>query len=374
MIFCNFVQGPRSLEPEIARDEGAKQLVLAGPGGAGDESRSTRGESTVDRLRRLMRVSSSKLMGSTNRSGSSLAKTASGTELAAMKSIETTTESEENKKKQSKTSSTTIVETKQVSATTGDSSSDEREKDWQLECKFTLNEVQQHSTLDDCWMVIFDKVYNVTSFVNDHPGGDFILLEYAGRDATHGFLSTRHGSTAYKMMDKYWIGILVDEELYYSNNSSYCSVYSNLSWRRSTDTTTSAATTTSTTTTTSAASTSQNSADSGQTSDEGSSSINETDSIIDETIELAELVESRLQIDDSILEQEVRQSTILIPNSHINQDQDDSVHQTQPMNKESSRGKSRHPKGRHTRNTSHRRSSNKARVRSKGTSRWPQSR
>lgn len=103
--------------------------------------------------------------------------------------------------------------------------------DWQLECKYTLSEVQQHNSLDDCWMVIFDKVYNITDFVHEHPGGDFILYEYAGRDATHPFLSSRHGSSAYKMLDKYWIGILVDEELYYSNNSSYCSVYLDLSWR-----------------------------------------------------------------------------------------------------------------------------------------------
>lgn len=102
---------------------------------------------------------------------------------------------------------------------------------WQLERKYTLSEIQQHNSLDDCWMVIFDKVYNITEFVDEHPGGDYILLEYAGRDATHPFLSSRHGSSAYKLLDKYWIGILVDEELYYSNNSSYCSVYSNLSWR-----------------------------------------------------------------------------------------------------------------------------------------------
>lgn len=105
------------------------------------------------------------------------------------------------------------------------------QQDWQLSHKYTLSEVQAHCSLDDCWMVIFDKVYNITEFVNEHPGGDFILLEYAGRDATHPFLSSRHGSSAYKMLDKYWIGILVDEELYYSNNSSYCSVYSSLSWR-----------------------------------------------------------------------------------------------------------------------------------------------
>lgn len=109
---------------------------------------------------------------------------------------------------------------------------DQRYDEWQLERKFTLGEVQQHSSIEDCWIVIFDKVYDITEFVFEHPGGDFILLEYAGRDATQAFLASRHGSSAYKMLDKYWIGILVDEELCYSNNSSYCSVYSNLSWRK----------------------------------------------------------------------------------------------------------------------------------------------
>lgn len=106
-----------------------------------------------------------------------------------------------------------------------------KKRSWQLNEKYTLAEVSKHQSLDDCWMVIFDKVYNITQFVNDHPGGEFILLEYAGRDATQPFLNSRHGSSAYKMLDKYWIGILVDEELFYSNNSSYCSVYSNLSWK-----------------------------------------------------------------------------------------------------------------------------------------------
>lgn len=115
--------------------------------------------------------------------------------------------------------------------TSGNSKKPNCARSWQLECKYTLSEVQQHNSLDDCWMVIFDKVYNITEFVYEHPGGDFILFEYAGRDATHPFLSSRHGSSAYKMLDKYWIGILVDEELYYSNNSSYCSVYLDLSWR-----------------------------------------------------------------------------------------------------------------------------------------------
>lgn len=140
------------------------------------------------------------------------------------------------KKPQSKsptsTNSTSTITSTRGEKSTNDKRSPTNNNCWQLQCKYTRSEVQCHATLDDCWMVIFDKVYNITEFVYEHPGGDFILFEYAGRDATHPFLSTRHGSSAYKMLDKYWIGILVDEELYYSNNSSYCSVYSNLSWRQ----------------------------------------------------------------------------------------------------------------------------------------------
>lgn len=97
--------------------------------------------------------------------------------------------------------------------------------DPRLENKFSLSEVAMHSTLDDCWLIMFDKVYDVTEFVFEHPGGDFILLEYAGCDATQAFIAS-HGSSAYKMLDKYLIGTLNDEDLCYSNSSSYCSIYS----------------------------------------------------------------------------------------------------------------------------------------------------
>lgn len=45
-------------------------------------------------------------------------------------------------------------------------------------------EVQQHNRIDDMWMCIRGKVYDVTPYVPYHPGGSDILLKAAGADAT----------------------------------------------------------------------------------------------------------------------------------------------------------------------------------------------
>lgn len=52
---------------------------------------------------------------------------------------------------------------------------------------FTWAEVSKHTTQDDCWIVINGKVFDVTSFLTKHPGGRWIILENAGKDATSAF-------------------------------------------------------------------------------------------------------------------------------------------------------------------------------------------
>ncbi|EXJ64466.1 L-lactate dehydrogenase (cytochrome) [Cladophialophora yegresii CBS 114405] len=48
--------------------------------------------------------------------------------------------------------------------------------------------VQSHKTRDDCWIVVGGKVYNMSRFAPEHPGGAEIIYAYAGRDATEAYL------------------------------------------------------------------------------------------------------------------------------------------------------------------------------------------
>merc|ERR1719242_42492 len=51
----------------------------------------------------------------------------------------------------------------------------------------TMEEVAKHTTKGDCWVVLHDRVLNVTKFLPDHPGGELAILTFAGKDATKEF-------------------------------------------------------------------------------------------------------------------------------------------------------------------------------------------
>ncbi|KAL0119787.1 hypothetical protein PUN28_007910 [Cardiocondyla obscurior] len=75
-----------------------------------------------------------------------------------------------------------------------------------------LAEVAWHDTPDDCWLVIYDYVYDCTEFLKGHPGGQDVLLEYAGRDATLAFIGTGHSAVARATLERYKIGELPPKE------------------------------------------------------------------------------------------------------------------------------------------------------------------
>ncbi|KAF8891829.1 glyoxylate dehydrogenase [Infundibulicybe gibba] len=47
--------------------------------------------------------------------------------------------------------------------------------------------VSEHASRDSCWIIVHSKVYDVTEFLDEHPGGSKIILKYAGRDATEAY-------------------------------------------------------------------------------------------------------------------------------------------------------------------------------------------
>jgi len=76
----------------------------------------------------------------------------------------------------------------------------------------TPGEIAKHSSVNDCWFIISGKVYDVTSYLQYHPGGPGTITPYCGGDATNAF-STQdrgqpHSANADAQLAAYYIGDL----------------------------------------------------------------------------------------------------------------------------------------------------------------------
>ena len=76
--------------------------------------------------------------------------------------------------------------------------------------KYTYEEVKCHNTLNDCWIICNNNVYNITDFLNKHPGGNKIILDYGGLDITNNYIFSLHSMYAYNMLSKYKIGSIIN--------------------------------------------------------------------------------------------------------------------------------------------------------------------
>lgn len=54
-------------------------------------------------------------------------------------------------------------------------------------------------------------VYNITKYLEDHPGGKEILIEVAGTDATEAFEEIGHSDEAREQLEPYFVGDLPSE-------------------------------------------------------------------------------------------------------------------------------------------------------------------
>ncbi|XP_018803811.1 PREDICTED: cytochrome b5 [Bactrocera latifrons] len=79
--------------------------------------------------------------------------------------------------------------------------------------EYSVSEVAQNNGRDGkpVWIIYKESVYDVTKFINEHPGGAESILEYAGKDATKAFNQVGHSSDAIKEMKSYKIGVIRKE-------------------------------------------------------------------------------------------------------------------------------------------------------------------
>ncbi|ATY63916.1 inositolphosphorylceramide-B C-26 hydroxylase [Cordyceps militaris CM01] len=81
---------------------------------------------------------------------------------------------------------------------------------------FSRAEVESHSSTDSCYVTIGTKVYDVTNFADDHPGGSSLVLEYAGKDVRailNDPTSHEHSEAAYEILDDSLVGFVTEKNV-----------------------------------------------------------------------------------------------------------------------------------------------------------------
>ncbi|KAF1924068.1 putative cytochrome b5 reductase [Didymella exigua CBS 183.55] len=77
---------------------------------------------------------------------------------------------------------------------------------------YSAADIAAHSSKDDIWITIHGKVYDVTTYARDHPGGVDLLVDVAGKDATEDYLNVGHSEDADDILEGYLIGIAASPE------------------------------------------------------------------------------------------------------------------------------------------------------------------
>ncbi|KAM0277696.1 hypothetical protein ACHAQH_005639 [Verticillium albo-atrum] len=71
-----------------------------------------------------------------------------------------------------------------------------------LKSGLTGAEIAKHNDAKSCWVIVHGKAYDVTEFLPEHPGGQKIILKYAGKDATEEYEPIHPPDTLDKYLDK----------------------------------------------------------------------------------------------------------------------------------------------------------------------------
>ncbi|CAL1701016.1 unnamed protein product [Somion occarium] len=70
----------------------------------------------------------------------------------------------------------------------------------------TYEELKAHNSKDSIWLLVHEKVYDVTKFIDEHPGGDEVILAETGKDATEAFEDVGHSDEARALLPDLFVG------------------------------------------------------------------------------------------------------------------------------------------------------------------------
>jgi len=75
--------------------------------------------------------------------------------------------------------------------------------------KIPWSEVSKHTSKDDLWLLIDGRVYDVTPFLDIHPGGGQLIVDAAGKESTALFEMTHGEGLRYslRLLNQFFIGV-----------------------------------------------------------------------------------------------------------------------------------------------------------------------
>ncbi|GMG22478.1 unnamed protein product [Ambrosiozyma monospora] len=74
--------------------------------------------------------------------------------------------------------------------------------------RVTKEELKKHQSVDDCWICLGKKVYNISGYLTYHPGGIDILVRCSGKDGTSMFNKYHRWVNYERILDACFVGFM----------------------------------------------------------------------------------------------------------------------------------------------------------------------